>query len=161
MNRLRPFISMERIVLLGSAIFACDRLAVAYLLHRSTDARAHYAIPAITPVRLYSDSIDAWAVELSARDIFLRAATTTTAIAGPMPVATNPRQFNTLRLQGLVGSGIQMRALLIGVPGREETVVVVAGDSFPGMKIKKIDKNSVSIRTADSTLVLFLGGAKQ
>ena len=60
-----------------------------------------------------------------------------------------------LELSGVMG-GPPWRAIVSGIPGREVGVVVRAGDTLGGIKIRTIRRDSVIIQAGDSTMTLIL-----
>jgi hypothetical protein len=60
-----------------------------------------------------------------------------------------------LELSGVIG-GPPWRAIVSGIPGRDVGVVVRAGDTLGGMRIRSIKRDTVVIRAADSTMTLIL-----
>jgi hypothetical protein len=60
-----------------------------------------------------------------------------------------------LELSGVMG-GPPWRAILSGIPGREGGVVVRAGDTLGGIRIRTIKRDTVVIHAGDSTMTLIL-----
>jgi hypothetical protein len=60
-----------------------------------------------------------------------------------------------LELSGVIG-GPPWRAIVSGIPGRDVGVVVRAGDTLGGMKIRSIKRDTVVIQATDSTMMLIL-----
>ena len=74
------------------------------------------------------------------------------AMALPVTVTAPPLQ---LELNGVIG-GPPWRAIVSGIPGREAGVVVRAGDTLGGMRIRTIKRDIVVIQAGDSTMTLTL-----
>ena len=55
-----------------------------------------------------------------------------------------------IALQGTIG-GPPWSAIISGVPGHEGTVVVSSGDTLGGVAIRRVSKDSVTVRVKDST----------
>jgi len=60
-----------------------------------------------------------------------------------------------LELSGVIG-GPPWRAIVSGIPGREAGVVVRAGDTLGGIRVRTIKRDTVVIRAGDSTMTLIL-----
>jgi hypothetical protein len=60
-----------------------------------------------------------------------------------------------LELSGVIG-GPPWRAIVSGIPGRDAGVVVRAGDTLGGMRIRSIRRDTVVIQAGDSTMTLIL-----
>jgi hypothetical protein len=66
-------------------------------------------------------------------------------LEGVMPLPKPPKP--ALILEGLVGNA----ALLDGAPGRGATAIVRAGDSVGGLRVRRIDRDTVIVIGADTT----------
>ena len=67
--------------------------------------------------------------------------------APPAPVAPRP----ALAVGGIVGGPRAWAALLTGLPGREGSVLVRAGDRFGELAIRSVGRDTVVVRGADTT----------
>ncbi|HTA74327.1 MAG TPA: hypothetical protein VK733_08655 [Gemmatimonadaceae bacterium] len=106
------------------------------------------------------ESVDAYAREVAETDPF-RLDRRPASVAyrpdlegvSPPPKPARPQ----LALAGLVGGA----ALLDGVPGRPATVIVHAGDTLGGLRIRRIGRDTVIVSGADTTWRLTLRQAWQ
>lgn len=60
-----------------------------------------------------------------------------------------------LQLSGVSG-GPPWRAIVSGIPGRDGGVVVSAGDTLGGIKVRAIKRDTLIVQTSDSTMTLTL-----
>jgi hypothetical protein len=75
-------------------------------------------------------------------------------IGPPVPTAPAIR----IALQGTIG-GPPWHAIISGVPGHEGTVVVSSGDTLGGISIRRVNRDSVTVRIKDSTWTVTLAKA--
>lgn len=145
------------LLLVCSVAFAVARIASISTPSSEIDATIELLKPVSVSHDVFADSLNTWSDLVEKRELFT--APLKVAVATPTASAlAPPRVFTSLKLQGIVGTTNKFRAILAGISGREESVVVAVGDSFPGFRITKIGRGSMSIRTADSTVHLVLGG---
>lgn len=82
------------------------------------------------------------------------------AASAPAAQLTTPRPSlppkPNLTLRGLLG-GPPWDAILEGLPGRDGSYVVRAGDSIGGLRIRSVRRDGVTIRGMDTTWQLRLG----
>ncbi|MGQ0646691.1 MAG: hypothetical protein ACT4P7_03910 [Gemmatimonadaceae bacterium] len=71
-------------------------------------------------------------------------------VSGPPPVSRP-----VLRLVGIVG-GPLWSALLEGIPGREGTVLVAAGDTLAGLRVRSVSASTAIVIGFDTTWTLDL-----
>lgn len=147
------------IALVASAVFAVARLATVASRPDGGDSRKALVRPIGLDRDVYLDSLNTWNDIIEERDVFSTPRGGAVSLT-PTPPAIMPaaRLLSSLKLQGVVGSANKFRAILTGVAGREESVLVAVGDSFPGFRITRIARNSMSVRTVDSTVVIRLAG---
>lgn len=107
-----------------------------------------------------SDSLDSAAAHVIAHDAFRldrkpAAVAFSTAPVGitapPVPAAAAIR----IELQGTIG-GPPWRGIISGVPGHDGTVVVSAGDTLGGVSIRRVKRDSITVRVKDSTWTVAL-----
>ena len=72
-------------------------------------------------------------------------------VASPSRPATSRP---TLSLRGLVGAGGRWSAVILGVPGQPGTVLVTAGDTLAGLRVRRVTSTAVVIDALDTTWVL-------
>lgn len=77
--------------------------------------------------------------------------------AQPRPVVARP----TLSVRGILGGGNFWRAALMGVPGRSEAVLVTSGDTLGGLRVRRITRDTVFVRGADTSWALPVRGGWQ
>lgn len=87
--------------------------------------------------------------QLGGRDLTL--STSLGQPAEPAVLVTLP----TLSLRGIVG-GPPWRAVIVGLPGVNGAIVVRQGDSFPPVRIGRIDPSRVTIFASDTSWTLTL-----
>jgi prophage tail gpP-like protein len=63
-----------------------------------------------------------------------------------------------LRLQGVIGRTNRWEAVIAGIPGRDGSVVVRAGDTLEGLRIRRIDRDTVVVGAVDTTWKLTVKG---
>lgn len=73
--------------------------------------------------------------------------------AEPPPPPTQ-RARPTLVLKGTVGTARALVALISGIQGRDEAVVVRQGDTLAGVRIQLLTRDSVVVRAPDTAWVL-------
>jgi hypothetical protein len=148
----------QRTLLLACSVsFAVARIASISKSASEIDASIELLKPVSIRRDVFADSLNSWSDLVEKRELFTAPLKVTPATPTASATAT-PRVFTSLKLQGIVGTTNKFRAILAGISGREESVVVAVGDSFPGFSVTKIGRSSMSIRTADSTVHLFLSG---
>lgn len=64
----------------------------------------------------------------------------------------------TLSVRGIVGSRTLWRAVLLGVPGRSEGVLVTSGDTLGGLRVRRITRDTVFVRGPDTSWALPVRG---
>lgn len=74
------------------------------------------------------------------------------ADGAPPPPPAPPKP--TLVVRGILGGAPTWEAILDGVPGREGSVVVHTGDRYAGLTIKRVTRDTVVVRGADTTWTL-------
>lgn len=79
-------------------------------------------------------------------------------VNGPsaIPTSTPASPRPTLVLQGVIGRMGQWDAVVIGVPGREGSVVIRSGDTLAGLHVRRIREDTVIISSSDTTWRLTL-----
>jgi hypothetical protein len=82
----------------------------------------------------------------------LSAAAAGQAVAAP---SASPVSAPHLELSGLSG-GPPWRAIMSGIPGHEGGVVVSAGDTLGGMRVRTVRRDTVILETKDSTVTFTL-----
>lgn len=146
------------------AALAC--VAVGVLEWRSVRAAAPLTSPALiaasVPVaRPSRDSLNRAAARVAASDPFRLDRTPPTVAYQPAlesaPAAPPPPKppRPPLALAGIIG-GPPWAALLDGVPGRSGSVVVHAGDSLGGLRVRAVRKAGVVVSARDTTWQLTL-----
>lgn len=78
-----------------------------------------------------------------------------TAVVAQLPAASQ----TSPRLQGIVGAPGRLRIILSGIPGRDGNVVLQAGDSLDGYRVRRITMSSAVIAGRDTAWTLRLGNA--
>lgn len=76
---------------------------------------------------------------------------TTVVTAAPAPSQPAPS------LRGIVGASGRLSVILAGIPGRDGNVVLQAGDSVAGYRVRRITLSSTVIAGHDTTWTLQLG----
>jgi hypothetical protein len=120
--------------------------------------RALSAANAADPTMFDADSLAAAADEVVSGDLFesdrvpSELAPITTVPPSPAPV----RQYSRLVLRGVVG-GPPWDVIVDGVPGRASGTVVREGETVSGLSFRVLTRDSVRVRTADTTWTLVLG----
>lgn len=110
-----------------------------------------------------SDSLDSAAVRIVTHDVFRLERKSATVAYSIMPggvIATAAPVTPAIRiaLQGTIG-GPPWHAIISGVPGHDGTIVVSAGDTLGGVTIRRVNRDSVTVRVKDSTWTVALGRA--
>jgi hypothetical protein len=72
-------------------------------------------------------------------------------VAAPAPPPASPRFRPSLLVRGTVGAAGAYAALISGVPGREEPVLVRQGDTLAGITVRLVTRDSIVVRSLDST----------
>jgi hypothetical protein len=72
----------------------------------------------------------------------------------PPPASARPRPMPIL--QGLIGRATRWEAVLAGIPGHDGSVVVRVGDTLAGLRIRRIDRDTVVVVAADTAWKLTL-----
>jgi nucleoid-associated protein YgaU len=75
----------------------------------------------------------------------------------PPPAPPKP----VLVLKGTVGQARGWAAMIDGIPGRDVTALVRAGDTLSGLKIKRVDRDTVIVLGMDTTWKLTVRRAWQ
>ena len=101
------------------------------------------------------DSLDSAASHIVAHDPFRLERKPASVAYNTSPtgiVATVAPVIPMLRiaLQGTIG-GPPWHAIISGVPGHAGTIIVSSGDTLGGISIRKVNRDSVTIRVKDST----------
>lgn len=126
-------------------------------------APSHSAIASTTPALTMfdSDSLDSAAAHIVTHDVFRlerKPATVAYSIIPGAFIAAAAPMTPAIRiaLQGTIG-GPPWHAIISGVPGHDGTIVVSAGDTLGGVLIRRINRDSVTVRVKDSTWTVTLG----
>lgn len=136
-------------------IAGCCRWRAARLAYALPSRMPTPATPNVPPgpTSMRSDTIDAALDALEAHDPFAREASRAN---GQAPVVISPSV--TLRaprpalvLRGVVGADPSWRAILDGVPGSEGGVLLAAGDSVGGLRVRRVTADSAIVFGADTT----------
>jgi hypothetical protein len=115
---------------------------------------------AVAPARPSTDSLESAVAEIADRNLFrperARAernerAQPTMPLAMPQPPSAKPR----LVLRGVLG-GPPWDAIIEGIPGREGSVVVRAGQSFGGITVRTVHRDTAFAHGFDTTWTLTL-----
>lgn len=103
-----------------------------------------------------ADSLQSWGDVVLTRAPFTNPA----LLPASNPVATRPQspapQAVTLVLQGVVGAVGRYSALITGFPGQAGTVLVSAGDTLSGFRVRRVEATSVLMARTDSSFTLTL-----
>jgi hypothetical protein len=118
-------------------------------------ARAHIQLP--------DDSLAAAAALVVQSDPFRvshQPATQNFGAASDALMPAPPRAARPpLLLQGVVGHPGRWEAVVAGIPGREGGIVVRVGDTLAGLRIRRIDHDTVIVVAADTIWRLTVKGA--
>jgi hypothetical protein len=159
---------VERALWVGTMLAVAAGVVQAQLGTRRALAAARAnllpTIPAAPP-RATADSLES-AVEVIANLNLFRpertsaeqheSAQPTTAMGMPQPPSTKPR----LVLRGLLG-GPPWDAIIEGIPGREGSVVLRAGQSLDGVTVRAVRQDTAWARGFDTTWTLTLSRSWQ
>ncbi len=111
---------------------------------------------AIAVVAMFDgDLLDSVTARVIAHDPFrldrkpTNVAYTTTPVGIVAPIVAAAPAIHIV-LQGTIG-GPPWHAIISGVPGREGTIVVSAGDTLGGVAIRRVSRDGVTVRVKDST----------
>lgn len=132
---------------------AVERVRVGSRATAASLARQKSEITA-APASIPADSLNVLADRIVEGDIFRltrrpsAVAFGTTGDGSPPPVSTPPKP--PLALAGLIG-GPPWIGLLEGVPGRDQSVLVHAGDTLGGLRVRMVTRNRVVIAGFDTT----------
>lgn len=107
------------------------------------------------------DSLDSAVAKVITHDVFRlerKPATVAYSITPTGPAAPPVPTVSAIRiaLQGTIG-GPPWRAIISGVPGHDGTIVVSAGDTLGGVTIRRVSRDSITVRVKDSTWAVTLG----
>jgi hypothetical protein len=105
--------------------------------------------------RLDDDSLGMQVVAVVATDPFRLNRRPSAVPYGSVPPESTPQPravLPELRLAGVIGP--PWRAMLDGVPGRTETVVVAEGDTLGGLRVRAIRNGRIELSTSDTTWTL-------
>ncbi len=107
------------------------------------------------------ESLDSAATLVVAHDVFRlerKPATVAYSVTPTGFIAPSAQTTPTIRiaLQGTIG-GPPWHAIISGVPGHDGTIVVSAGDTLGGVAIRRVNRDSVTVRVKDSTWTVTLG----
>jgi hypothetical protein len=160
--------SAERGLWVGAMLALVTGIVQAQLgARRALTAGRPTLLPAITaaPARATADSLES-AVEVIANLNLFRpertsaeehtSAQPTMATAMPQPPSAKPR----LVLRGVLG-GPPWDAIIEGIPGREGSAVLRAGQSLGGVTVRAVRQDTAWARGFDTTWTLILGRSWQ
>ncbi len=138
-----------------SVLFAASRLTASTAAAAGEpDARNPATVPENIANRWAAESLAIWIAAIEERAPFARA---TQAEASQVSAhETHSPPAPQLTLQGIVGSRGAFSALVGGFPGHSATLLVVAGDSVGGVRIRRITSTEVVLATRDSIVRLTL-----
>lgn len=132
---------------------------------------AHSAVVGVAQSRIdsvYLDSIASSADRIASRDPFRLSHAPATVPYAPerrgaapaiqsRPVAPRPN----LSVRGILGNSNLWRAILVGVPGHSEAVLVNPGDTLGGLRVRRITRDTVFVRGIDTSWALTVRGGWQ
>lgn len=108
-----------------------------------------------TLVMFDGDALDSAADRIAAHDPFRLERKPAAVAYNPMPTGiaapvAPPAPAIRIVLQGTIG-GPPWHAIISGVPGHAGTIVVSSGDTLGGVTIRRVKRDSVTVRVKDST----------
>lgn len=115
---------------------------------------------AVAPARPSADSLESAVIEIADRNLFRperasaerhESAQPTRPMVMPQPPSAKPR----LVLRGMLG-GPPWDAIIEGIPGREGSVVLRAGQSLGGITMRAVRRDTAYARGFDTTWTLTL-----
>jgi hypothetical protein len=145
----------ERLLWMISAVATGFGLSQTHLSsRRSLDTEK---LPSMREVRMYDAAqLTSAAESVAWADPFRVERRPSVPIVDPL-VAANSVTSPAVRLQVTgTGGGSPWRAIVSGIPGHEEGVLVSAGDTLGGMRVRAVKRDTVIIVTRDSTITFTL-----
>jgi hypothetical protein len=145
--------TLERALWALSIVAAVSMIGQLHRLSRSATP-GDASIPFSGGVSMYdAAALESAADSVVAADPFQVDATAPApTIPGGTPEAS---PASRLELSGLSG-GPPWRAIVSGIPGHEAGIVVSAGDTVGGIRVRSVRRDAVIIQTKDSTLTFTL-----
>jgi hypothetical protein len=153
---------LERALWFGAVFATCGGL----LVFRTTTVNALAstrisALPAVgaSVARATADSLESAVGDIADRNLFRpertsaqeREVSPPTGVAMTLGAVPKPR----LILRGVLG-GPPWDAIIEGIPGRDGSVVVRAGESVGGITVRSVGRDTVRVRGLDTTWTLTL-----